>query len=274
MPAKKVELNPANVKKYIDLHKTLKIPFTLTVSNYTTKIESILYELHFMKNAQSNRMFAAFQKVKSDVIKKPVPSIEAAAVNYFAVNIFEKDFYADVIYNIDLRAAYATVLNNESYISDETYKHLLKLPKMERLSSVGMLAGKKNIFKVNADGKVISDETIISPTSDYFFYCVQKTFDIMNEARFLLQESFLFSWVDGIYFLDIDSKNYSEIMDFFKEKKFRVSFDVLTEFYVKNRKTYYACEYVKDGKKKFMNVPKQESSIIKNISSYLLTKDY
>lgn len=270
----KVELNTMNVKKYIDLHKALRIPFEITVSNYTTLIKSNLYEIHFMKNAQSNRTFSAYQKVKADVTKKEMPAIDHTNVNYFSTNIFASDFYADVIYNLDLKAAYATVLLNDGFISNNTYKYITALPKMERLACVGMLAGKKNVFKINADGKAIDEQLIISPTANYFFYCVQRTFDVMAEARRLLQESFLFSWVDGIYFLDNEDKCYDELMAFFRDNKFKVSFDVLKEFHVKNYKNYYSCSYIKDGKKKLMNVPKQQSSVLKNISNYLLTKDY
>jgi hypothetical protein len=273
MPVK-AELNPKTVKKYIDLHTKLKLPFEMTVSTYTTRLTSRMYDIHFMKNAQSMRTFAAFQKVKAECTKKPVPNINPSTVNYFATNIFEKDFYADVIYNIDLKAAYATILKNEGFISKETYIHLLKLPKMERLTSVGMLAGKKRVFKISAEGKALEDNLIVSPTSNYFFYCVEKTFDVMNEARLLLHEHFLFSWVDGIYFLDTEKRNYDELMNFFDVQKFNVSFEHLKEFHVRNKKSYYACSYVKDGKKKTMNVPKQQSSLIKDISSYLLTKDY
>jgi hypothetical protein len=274
MPAKKVELTPSNVKKYIDIHGKLRLPFEMTVSNYTTHLKSRMFDLHFMKNAQNNRTFAAFQKVRNDCIKKEVPQINPVNVNYFATNIFAEDFYSDVIYNVDLKAAYATVLLNDGFLTAETYKHIMQLPKMERLASVGMLAGKKNIFKIDADGKILEDNVIISPTSDYFFYCVQKTFDVMHEARGILQESFLFSWVDGIYFLDKENKSYSELMQFFELNKFPISFEVLKEFHVKNKKTFYACSYWKGDKKKFMNVPKQQNSIIKNIANYLLTREY
>jgi hypothetical protein len=274
MPAKKVELTPANVKKYIDIHTKLKLPFEMTVSNYTTMIKSSLYDLHFMKNAQNNRTFSAFQKVKCDCVRRPVPSINPMNLNYFSTNIFQNDFYADIIYNIDLKAAYATVLLNDKFITEETYKHLMTLPKMERLASVGMLAGKKSVFKINAEGKPTESYDVISATSDYFFYCVQKTFDIMHEARCLLQESFLFSWVDGVYFLDTENKNYDHVMNFFEENKFRAAFETLKEFHVRNKKSYYACSYWKGEKKKFMNVPKQQNEIRKNISNYLLTKEY
>lgn len=273
MPAK-CELNPKTVKKYIDLHLKLGVPFELTLSNYTTKIKSKMHHIHFMKNAQSNRTFAAFSKVKSDVVKKQIPCISPYSVSYFSSNIFEKDFFADVIYNIDLKAAYATVLLNDKFISKETYNYIMKLPKMERLICIGMLAGKKNIFEIDGSGNVIKDETIISATSDYFFYCVQRTYEIMNEARFILNENFLFSWVDGIYFLDNENKSYNELLEFFSQKGFKVSFDVLTNFYIKCKNTYYNVSYTKNGEKKFMNVPKKQNSIIKSISNYLLTKDY
>lgn len=270
----KYELNQKTVRKYIDLHKKLKIPFEMTLTNYTTRLQSRMYNLHFLKNAQNNRTFAAYQKVKSEVIKKPVPVVPPSSVNYFSTNIFEKDFYADVIYNIDLKAAYATVLRNEGYITTKTLGYLLRLPKQERLTCVGMLAGKKNIFKINEEGQITEDETIISPTADYFFYCVQKTSDLMNEAKMILFENFLFTWVDGIYFLDKEQKKYSELISFFNKNNFKVSFEVLKEFYVQNKESFYAVSFIKEGKKKFMNVPKQECSIRKAIANYLITKNY
>jgi hypothetical protein len=270
----KLELTPKNVKKWIDYHLQLNKEFEMTVTNYTTRIKSETHDLHFMRNARSNRTFSAFQKVKSECTKKKVYPVDPTKVNYFATNIFQQDFYADVIYNIDLKAAYATVLLNDKYISEPTFKYLLSLPKMERLACVGMLAGKKNVFKIDSQGKILSDETIISPTADYFFYCVNKTEEIMNEARMILHESFLFTWVDGIYFLDNDQRNYTDLMLFFNQNNFNVSFDILTEFQVKCFKDYYSCQYIKDGKKKIMNVPKQVSPLRKSISNYLLTKDY
>jgi len=59
----------------------------------------------------------------------------------------------DVIFNIDIKSAYATILKNDGLITQKTFDFINRLPKQERLTAVGMLAGKKNIFeKCESDG--------------------------------------------------------------------------------------------------------------------------
>lgn len=274
----KVILNPETVNKFVEHHNKLKIPFQMVITRYTTRIISKAYDLHFLKSEQSNKMFMAFNMLKKEVKQKKIKPINNKTLNYFSSNLFKNDFYADRIYNIDIKAAYATVLLNDGFITQRTYDYIMTLPKIDRLAAVGMLAGKKNIFNINAEGKIISDETIISETSDYFFYCVEKTSELMFEAEQLIgSEAFLFSWVDGIYFLDNESEANNiaaRVTDFFNNKGFRVSFDILEEFHVINKNDFYKCSYKKEGKNKYMNVPKPEQAIFKKITEHLISKCY
>lgn len=276
----KATLTTESVQNYIDLHRKLKIPFTLSVSNYTIRLTSLCYDIHFLKTIQSKRAFAAFAKIRSEVIKKPIGKIEANELTYFNVKPRYENLYADLVYNIDIKAAYASVLYTDGFISRKTYNYILTIPKQDRLVSVGMLAGKKNIYKHSKDGKILHSETIISPTSDYFFHCVKRVSDIMNDAAYIMGDEFIFSWVDGIYFLTHpDNKKHipekCRIMNnFFKERGFRVTTEKLTSFEMICKKSYYYCRYYKEGKLKFINVPKPDNTTVKKITSYLLKKDY
>lgn len=269
--------SPQAIAAYIDLHKEMKLPFKMTISNYTTRIQSNLCDIHFMKTEQSNRVFAAFSKIKSQVKDVQIEKIDTDHLQYYSHSFKDENFYSDVIYNIDLKAAYATVLLNDKLIDKPTYKYICSLPKMQRLTAVGMLAGKKTIYQIDETGEPITQETIISETSDYFFYCVKRTSEIINEASQYLGNAFLFSWVDGLYFLQNEQAGMNAgkiIQEFLTEKGFKSTFDVLTEFEVICNKTYFYCKYKKDGKLKTMNVPRYENETIKKITNYLLKKEY
>lgn len=279
----KAILDYATVNAYQELHKQMKIPYTLTISNYTTRIKSLAYDIHFMKHEQSNRCFAAFNMVKNDVIKKPLPKLSINGLNYFSEAFAPHDFYSDIIFNFDIKSAYATILFNEGFITEKTFNYINALPKQERLTAIGMLAGKKNVFEIGQDGEIINEQTIISDTANYFFYCVKRVFEVIQGAAKLLGEGFLFSWVDGIYFLEnpYSAENTAKIIidNYFKEKNFKVTFEKLTEFNVTVKKEYYHCSYKKENKNgqleyKTMNVPKKENVIVKRITEHLINKNY
>lgn len=220
----------------------------------------------------------AYNMIKKEATQLPIAPIDKSQLQYFASNIFNADFYADVIFNIDIKAAYATVLLNDGFISSNTYNYIMRLPKMDRLAAVGMLAGKKAIFSIDESGKIISHTETVSPTADYFFYCVKKTFDIMSEAEKVIgNDAFLFSWVDGIYFLD-DEKSAlqtgARVKDFFAKNNFAVSYERLENFSITNKRDFYECSYLKDGKQKLMNVPKPDNSTLKKIYEHLIKKEY
>lgn len=262
------------VENYIDLHKKLKIPYKIILSNYTTRIMSNAYDLHFMKTEQSNQTFAAFAKIKKECLLKPLPIIQKDKLKYFTHKFKSGDFYADTIYNFDLKSAYANILLNDGYISKETFLYINKLPKLKRLAAVGMLAGKKNIYEISADGKVLSEEKIISETSNYFFYCVQKMAEIIKGAADILGNGFLFSWVDGIYFIQnpdkVEESSQIIIEEYFNKINTPVTFEVLTEFQITEKKNHFKTTYLKEGKIKIINIAKEDSILINKITSYLL----
>jgi hypothetical protein len=278
----KANLNAETVGAYIKMHNKLKMPFTLTVSNYTTKIKSNAFDLHFMKNEQSNKVFAAFAKIKKDCLRYPLPKINKKNIEYYNHAFDNCDFYADTIFNIDIKSAYATVLYIDGFISQQTFDYINSLKKQERLACVGMLAGKKNVFAINENGEITDEQEITSPTADYFFYCVKRVQDIIQGAAKILGDSFLFSWVDGIYFLENpkSAKKTAKILieSYFKNEKYFVTFEQLKNFHIENKKDFFRCTYEKMQnnifKEKSIVVPKMDSTHIKKITDYLKTKKY
>ena len=64
------------------------------------------------------------------------------------------------------------------------------------------------------------------------------------------------------------------ITDYLNENNLKASYDKLTEFEVQDKKEYYHCRFLKDGKLKYFNIPKIESETKNAIINHLLTKSY
>jgi hypothetical protein len=231
-----------------------KADFTIVCSNYTTKIQSDVLEFKFVRNMQSNRTFAAFAKLKKDVSKHEAPQVDRAKVKYYVHNFRQSGFHP-VIFNIDLKSAYATILNMDGYISDATFEYLKKLNKNERLAAVGMLATRKNTFYFS-NGEPIEDAETeeVSPLSGFFFYAVKRTSEIMDELKKRCGDSYLFTWVDGIYFMP-DELGFSDCCQFLDLLKFPYTVDYLKDFEIVVNDVRVTLYFKKNGKVKLFNLP-------------------
>jgi len=171
---RKVKLNEKNIKDLIDFHKNFKLPFTISISNYTSLFNSDLYNLHFLKKSHSKQMFAAYSKIKSGL--QPLPkSVDIKYIKYYQTNFKYEQIYSDYIYQIDIKSCYPNILFNNGLISVATNEYMAEMSKENRLAAIGMLASKKNVFTFDDTGKVASHSVVKSELSDYFFFCVQET---------------------------------------------------------------------------------------------------
>lgn len=275
-PSLKLHLNEKNVKLFVDLLKAQKAPFEITISNYTTKIISKNHNVTFVKSMQSNRVFAAAAFLKKDLKNIIPPDIDMKKNCYYDTNFSGNSFYSDLAFNIDIKHAYANILYNDKFISKKTFDYLSQLPKQDRLAAVGMLASKKVTFKHGRDGKIYSFTEYINPLSNFFFYCVQKTENIIHDIKNkILKESFLFSWVDGIYYLNDNDSYRTIVQEYLKEEyKLQSSFKILNEFEVKIKNNSYRISFKEEDNLKTFNIPFPEMEFKKAICDYLLTKNY
>lgn len=262
-------LRKNNARAYMNYLKKTGLPFEMYVSNYTAKFKTSLFERKFVHNMQSNRAFACFAKLKSDLKNKPVPDIDQDKLSYFVHNFKQSEYYGSVT-NIDLKSAYATVLYRDGYISSGTFEYISKGTKQDRLVSVGMLASKKQMFRFN-NGRIVHNEEIVSPTSNFFFYAVDRTSEIMDELRIICGNRYLFTWVDGIYFIP-DKETEKECKEYIESIGFKSSCDALEDFEVKVNKKQVTVKFTKDGKPKPFNLPLQNSEFKRLIVEAILSK--
>ena len=219
-----------NANKLLSYLLDYKKNFLLETSNYTTTIITEDKVKKFVVKKQSARTFAAYSKIQMDVKDKEPPKIKASELIYFQHD-FSKDAFIPDVMNIDLKSAYSTILYRDGYISEETFLYLGKCNKYERLASVGMLASNKKTFRFEKGiVKDMPTETR-NEKAGIFFYCVRKTFEIMSNLKMICGQKYLFTWVDGIYFIP-DEKIYWECIEVLENAAFDFSIERLANFKV------------------------------------------
>ena len=191
------------IKQTIEIMKISGAPFTVSQTNKTTTINGCL-NFRFIEEEKSFSFFAASRELKKAVeLYLETNEIPTSNPQYFNSREM-KTFVRSEVYNIDLTAAYLYVLKNLEIINDNLFSKLLNLKKTDRLAAIGMLASKKIIFSYDKNG-VLLPETEIKENkqlSNVFYYCVEQVSRLMDACSLILGDSFVFYWVDGIYYTD------------------------------------------------------------------------
>jgi hypothetical protein len=284
----KLAFDFSEVRKSIDFLEKNKIPYNLTLSNYTTAIECEYYSRQYLAKKQSLKVFAAFNKVKNDLLNwsaNEAPQIEAADLKYFDHNLKSSLKFKN-IFATDIKSAYATVLKNDYFIQESTFEYINSLKKDERLACVGMLASKKEHFSF--DGEELNyTGTTKSELTPYFYYCIWKTSQIMETVKSQLYDngkpylegqinSCLFYWVDCLY-LWIDERE--KVAQILTEMGYNFTQEILFDMEITEHKNHFQVEYYKgqndwkneNKKPKLLNFPKPQT-IRENLANYFLEK--
>lgn len=262
-----VFLAAGDITAEIGLIRSLKLPFKISHSNFTTTIETQHFKRSYITEERSTKVFAAKNMIKSDM-------------DFFTANEWPADvcksslFYDeklgacsyDKIYNIDLKNAYASILYIDGFISEKTYKYLLSLRKIDRLISIGIFAAIKKNFYYDSEGRLVDFSVAESETQGIFYWCVRRVNEIMRKCTELIGEDYLFFWVDGIFFR---SKEKGEIIgEYLTGLGLKYSFDELLNFKCNNEegKKYFSLSFEKSGKVKKYNIAKKDNNFFKIVS--------
>jgi hypothetical protein len=260
----KYELNTENINACVDWAKISGYDFELILSNYTAKIDckqNAALNIQFIKEEKPFYFFAMFKELKKQVETYLLNNtiLLPNEVRYYDV-IQKKDFYRKEIFNIDLSSAYINVLFNEKIIDKELFNKLEKLPKLDRLGVVGMLASKKNVYYYKngelQDVEIIENKIL----SDVFYFCVVKTFLIMQDLKNIIYSSFIFSWVDGIYF--DDKTKIKQCEDYLIKNNYPYKIEILNNFIYTRVDENAVIEYLKEGKTKRFSLPIQKGTFL------------
>lgn len=274
----KADYNATDLKATKDFLTGTRQPYVMEISNYTCKIISESLIITFMRKAQSNKVFSAAAKITKDLQGKPIPDINPNRNFYYDTSFKGDVFYADSVQMVDIKSAYATIMRNEGLITEKTYQYVNSLPKADRLAAIGMIASRKDIFHITADGKTKQMPPRISELAPFFFYCVQKTDDIIQCIKNqILYDSFLFSWVDAVFFISPFDSHKKITQDYLK-RDFNLDSTAqnLTNFEVilKPQHEHYLVKCTDEkGRQKPFIIPLPESYLKKQIIAYSLQKN-
>lgn len=255
-----------NANKILQLLQDLKLNFKCTLSNYTKTFEIDGYKQKFIKTKQPVEVFAAYARIKRDVKDKPLPIFDFENIKYYDY-AFTQSIYHSSVGNIDLSSAYANILFRDKIIKRDTLHYLQRLTKAGRLAAVGMLAGKKTTYEFRK-GEIFGEPIDISNVfAPFFYYCVQRTADVMDEIKKLLGSAYLFTWADGIYFKNVPPKKYEQIETYLKKMKLPYTYEELKEFKVDQDEYKYAISFQKGTDIKKFNLPKPQElqTLVKDI---------
>jgi len=192
---------PDAIKWIQDSLAESNIDYVLKHGTYTTQIQHSMGTIKLMLNNFQNRVFCASQMVKKDcknsVNGQEIMKSTHNKKNYDSNPKIENVRY-DTCFNIDLSSAYAYCLFNSGLITQKTFNYLLKLPKMERLTSVGMLAT-SHVKYFYSGGKCVDFQPYREPTAQIFFYLIDEINYLMQDIKWMLGNDFIFYWVDGVF---------------------------------------------------------------------------
>lgn len=206
-PIKKVFFSDNNESYNFLFDRFVKynIPFSVTHTGYTIKIENKLISYLITERDISNKVFIAMNKIKKDYDNSNIiiDEIPKEIINYY--NILPKECFIKDCFLVDFNSAYPRALLNEKIITLETFQYMEAIKKHERLMSIGALASKKIKFNYSPENNFI--EYIDEPEFIYdniyaqiYFYACLTIGELLTESEKILKDSFLFSWFDGIYF--------------------------------------------------------------------------
>ena len=223
---------------------------TIRRTNYSLKVETHRRNYLFTNGSSSGKStFIAYNKIVGDIKKsgKPTPELTSRHVRYWWFN--EVGNYPTHFHSVDINAAYPTALYRAGAITYKTYEYLLtKVNKIDRLRSVGMLATQKGVYHYD-EGKLVDFEVDTSDYSGWFFLCCVMVGEVMDACRVRFKNQFLHFWVDGIAVVD----DPWPILCYIEWLGYQSKFEVIENCRVVNNWLVYD----KDGKKKYLHLPKR-----------------
>lgn len=223
---------------------------TIRRTNYSIKVETSRRNYLFSNGGTSGKKtFVAYNKIVRDIKASGLatPRCDSRNVKYWWFK--EKEKYPENFYSVDINAAYPTALYNMGAITEETYEYLLtKIPKIDRLRCVGMLATQKGVYHYE-DGKLVNFEVDTSDLSGWFYMCCIIIGEVMDMCKRRFKSQVLHFWVDGIA---IDGDPWP-LLCYIEYLGYQSKIEVIEGCKLVNNWLVY----LKDGKKKYLHLPKR-----------------
>jgi hypothetical protein len=237
--------------------------YFLEMTGYTDSVISQNKQKTIIAEGRTDiKTFAASKKIISDYENSNIilENIPTDAVKYYKYK--NQEFHFDLAILIDIKAAYPSVLKNTGIITENTFNYLMRLKKLDRLKSIGMLASEK-IRLVFENGNLIRTEKgNEAKYKDIYFYAAYEIGEILHELSQINKSDFLFYWFDGIYI----KSNWllaADIMKKLNEKNYEFSVSWIRNFSAKKINDNLKISWTEiTNSKKNIGKPKKKSLLL------------
>lgn len=219
-------------------------------TGYTIRASSAFRRYRFTDSATSFRCFGSYQKIAKDCKEDGAlldTLVDARSIKYNRVPL-ERSMPRDC-WCIDIRAAYPTTLMIQGWISSDTYAGAMKLPKIDRLKAVGMLATTK-YREIYRNRELADKSRIDNPLRPYFFAACKIVGDHMEEIARENSGGFLWYWVDGIF---LRTSRPGRIVDYLAAQGYDATMERVEDVHWSRGRKYLF--FTKGGKRTFLCVP-------------------
>lgn len=198
-----------NIEKQAETLYQTQMPFMVVASGNSYEINSDKYNSKSFDRGISPKDLGFIRSVKSRIVKgehtlRFIDTVyRSKKIHYIDVNpkIKSGDIYTDVCC-IDINNAYWQTALLLGLIDHELYEEGLKKEKLVRLTALGSLAKKKDIYKFDGKKYEYVDTIRSTRTENIWFLICYTVAELMQKISKELGEDFIFYWVDGIYFVD------------------------------------------------------------------------
>lgn len=260
-----------NINFNIQILNMLNVAFEVQHGTYTTTIVTEEKKVKYMMNSYNNRVFACAKLIKRDVLKSPkaqeIMADKFFKINYGFSNLVES-YEAERVLNIDISSAYASCLVNNNLITLETYERISRLPKVERLPVVGMLATSYTKF-IYDKGECIDVKVHRADTANVFYYLIDEINYVMQEIRHLLGKHFIFYWVDGVFFDEKTPKEtIKEVELFLLELGYSYKYEAVKDFRIDSNQKSLIIKMNKNNEFKQYSI--HHDNVGESVKHYLL----
>jgi len=267
--------NPQYIKNLIELYKREGVNFKVKHSTYNTEIHTEINVQKFITHEFDQRVFFAFSMIQGDLKKSNNLNriLEGTwkKTNYDSQNGLPNVSYKKAI-NLDITSAYPYCLYINGLISVKTFEFLMRLPKNERLPAIGMTA-KKNTVITYEKGKAVEWDYNEHKYAQVFYFVINQITDLMEWAKDIAGDSFLFYWVDGIFLKPgVSKEKLKAIEAIFKEQGYYYKYEKVENLELKRVDDMIEISMLKKGEPKVYkfvdrNLSKNFFQLLKNLAN-------
>lgn len=292
MKANVLYRNAEQIESLIKFYNEQKVKFKVKHSQYSTTFDFGKEKIKFVTQTYGIRVFAANRSLVKD-IKSSNDTLDLltryySTENHDVRNGLKPKKYGKVI-NIDISGAYPNTLINNGLCTFDTYKKLMRLPKLERLPAIGMIAKKATVFSYE-DGQCVEWNVEVGEFANIFYFLIYEVNRIMKMCKEIAGEFYIMHWVDGIFLEPYTPKEVLlEIQKKLKDAKYNFRFENISQFNVsreddmlifeimknKDLKTFkFADKRMNENYNEILNVLQNDSLLLqRNVTSDLQLPD-